>query len=221
MSRQILPMHGRTHCPGGSDPIPCIGLPKYAYLTRTTEDAALSFGTPPGGGFSVTVPWKHFSTNDEKVFGTSDATIGTAPSNAVDDIYLLLMKPGVYYAQMELAWNLGGGAFYRQAYIDFVNDVRPKLLPSWGADTNIRPLRYADESQVDASSFFSQDWRHSDRQIGLVEETNSLDDAYLQVQAQYYTLDHVTARSITAAELLVVYWPSAAPDSTASELVFG
>lgn len=35
--QQVLRMHGKTHCPGGSDPIPCFHGPPVAYTTLSSQ----------------------------------------------------------------------------------------------------------------------------------------------------------------------------------------
>ncbi len=70
--RNAPALHGRDHCPGGSDPIPCLSSgnsSEYAWLECTTQPTA----DGNSGSLPTPVPWDVFSTSNQDVFDMGGA----------------------------------------------------------------------------------------------------------------------------------------------------
>jgi len=66
MARFFHARHGKTHCPGGSDPIPCLS----PHFWRGRIEAGV---TLPDGN-EETFAWTEFETSSDVIFTTSGAT---------------------------------------------------------------------------------------------------------------------------------------------------
>lgn len=121
MSKQVLPIHGDQHCPGGPDPIPCLGVQifraqKYSLaneVTVTGTSAPIDFDWWENANDSIYLPGKP-NGNPDPVMGTDLVR------------YVSLMQPGRYTFTFRV--RIGGGS---------VNGVRMALNespedPTWG-----------------------------------------------------------------------------------------
>lgn len=144
-------MHGRTHCPGGSDPIPC--LPGYWARRSKGFDAANQ--TIGGTGSVTTITWNH----DYNMTG-SESGVGyfEANSNAIK-----VLNQGIYIVTAEIMWfeaanfnyvlsisdGLAGAGHYQQGANLGATTISSSIsfTHRWTANTNIS-LTVAQDSGV-------------------------------------------------------------------------
>lgn len=81
--------HGRTHLPGGTDPIPVAGDLKWVMASASTASVALTSSTYYPFGFDFTY------TNGSGDFQTANVTAGRAA-------YLQINTPGYYVLQAQI-----------------------------------------------------------------------------------------------------------------------
>lgn len=82
-------MHGRDHCPGGTDPIPCFPIPAWFRAARDTTV------TRNSGGSQTIIDWLYWESSDTTVFTPLDATLVEAdPGETVRRVQL--NEPGWY-----------------------------------------------------------------------------------------------------------------------------
>lgn len=120
MTKVVVPIHGRDHCPGGPDPIPCLGADGAffrAYLMRypgSPQAAAISgIGTT-----NVQLRYDWWENSDPDVFEPRAYTGGSNPPVMSTDLLgsVRLYQPGHYticvgalfddqYYGHKLEWN--------------------------------------------------------------------------------------------------------------------
>lgn len=80
-------IHGRDHCPGGADPIPCLGGYPYIFRTMDTPQAI-------GAGIPEYVTWLDTDiTQSDNHFALSD------------DVSIEIITPGVYDFFVGVRWE--------------------------------------------------------------------------------------------------------------------
>jgi|SoiMethySBSTD1v2_1073268.scaffolds.fasta_scaffold666037_2 hypothetical protein len=84
MADAIYPaLHGRQHCPGGEDPIPCFPVPAWFRGVCDVNVVRTS------GGSQTTVDWPEWDCSDIEVFTPLDASLATAdPGETVRRVQL-------------------------------------------------------------------------------------------------------------------------------------
>lgn len=81
MSDALKPAkHGRDHCPGGEDPIPCLSVPAMFRARRKT-----TFQTLSSTGAETDLEWNYWEITDTAVFAAYDSG-GTQKTTATDTI---------------------------------------------------------------------------------------------------------------------------------------
>ncbi len=90
----VLPMHGKQHCPGGPDPIPCLSFSTFRACNFTDE-----LLVPDNNETDLT--FDSWENNDENIFDVA-LTGGKL-------ITILLLKEGVYSMNCRVTWKAGAG----------------------------------------------------------------------------------------------------------------
>lgn len=102
-----------------------------------------------GAGINQLIPFRHFHTSDESVFGTNNA-FGGPPNNQPDDFVLLCRKPGAYVFENGATWVAN---FNFEAFVGI--SVQTFRGPNWDHPANLfnnttgAPL-FADKTYFDA-----------------------------------------------------------------------
>lgn len=96
MADAIYPaLHGRQHCPGGEDPIPCMPVPRVFRASQWDNDL-----TTPTGVDMEPIKFDKWSNPGEEWFGTELDVDGHLFKIAV-------VQPGLVVATLLLTWTSG------------------------------------------------------------------------------------------------------------------
>ena len=122
------PMHGRDHCPGGADPIPCFGAYFRGIWDHTIDDLTgtsrdvdwgpLEFGVGP-----FTPGWEIGGAPG--VFQVRDATGSTTVTDTERVRHIDVLRPGIVTVTWGLRFSLTGDAVNGDVYSFFtkINDT--------------------------------------------------------------------------------------------------
>ncbi|MDQ3671685.1 MAG: hypothetical protein M3364_04500 [Actinomycetota bacterium] len=107
MTKTVLPIHGADHCPGGPDPIPCLGGGAYfrAYLMRYIGSPQ---PTAIGGVGTTNVQARYdwWETSDPSVFEPRKTADAPDPVMSTDLAWSVWLKqPGAYTITMGMRLN--------------------------------------------------------------------------------------------------------------------
>ena len=86
----VIPIHGGDHCPGGPDPIPCLGNP---IAFRATFSGSLSVGNLS----ETIILFNTWENEDSSIFGE------TLFSGSLQKVSL--RRAGVYAVTLQIIWN--------------------------------------------------------------------------------------------------------------------
>lgn len=141
--RQVIPIHGGDHCPGGPDPIPCLESSPTVWAALSNQVLGWVY---EGAGGDDDVDWDtiFISTQGESYFGVEVVEGG---GQFGDDIgFLTATQSGIYtFTQQFLTSSLAGPTGSLQAfnYQTRLNVLGGTPGTSWGGTTDCFPGQFA------------------------------------------------------------------------------
>lgn len=115
--RVVLPIHGQDHCPGGPDPIPCLGVVDYfrAVLFLTIGNAVSV------GSTMVDVEYNTWENSNSAVFAPKTSA-GADPTEGVDLVQQVqLLQDGRYI----ISWGVYFTTDFDGVVAQFIHDGDP------------------------------------------------------------------------------------------------
>lgn len=95
--------HGRDHCPGGEDPIPCYSISMFRASRSVTTISGIT-------ATSQNIDWDRWENGDPNIFTPRKTTGGADPIEGTDLVRSIrLLKPGRYTFTVGLHWQTGTG----------------------------------------------------------------------------------------------------------------
>lgn len=151
MARYFLPRHGRTHCPGGSDPIPCLERPFGEAYKNTSQEIISSSFTKLTGFDTWNVP-------------TPDIIIDNTEG-------LSLEVGGLYYLHAFVSWELGSFQDTIHSPGGFFDSWWCSL--EWGFANGYTDFIHSDVQQVDGN-FTTQSLDTTISGVAVIEAGTSI-----------------------------------------------
>jgi hypothetical protein len=93
MGKTVLPIHGEDHCPGGPDPIPCLGGPVHWAKVYNSNPIARA----AGAGQTLVASYNNG-------FIDADSDVLTLDANNIPQIH----APGIYVVKADVSFGFGG-----------------------------------------------------------------------------------------------------------------
>lgn len=108
-----VPIHGRDHCPGGPDEIPCLAAAAWAKRYAFTGAGPQSIAS----GSEINVALPDFATSDAAIFAAYD--VGTADG-------ITVLRNGLFSLVMRVYWVQWPGA-----HVLTFNGIDPDAFSGW------------------------------------------------------------------------------------------